>query len=807
MIKVQQLNKYFNRFKKNEIHVLNDISLEFPDKGLVVLLGPSGSGKTTLLNVLGGLDKIQSGVIEFESQKIQGYDANTWDKIRNEQVGYVFQNYNLLPELSVYDNIAFVLKMVGIQDPAQIETRVNYILNAVNMYPFRKKRALQLSGGQQQRVAIARALVKNPRIIIADEPTGNLDSKNTLEIMNIIKQISMEKLVVLVTHEKDIATFYGDRIIELKDGKIINDTENDIEHTHQFENEDVIYLKDLNQKADFNNDQLKTALFKDSSEDQEPINVRFIVKNKTLYLDIQSNYKKVKLIDQHSNIQIKDEHYVKKTREELIKTSYDTEVLSNEGVHRTNKLLVSTKQILWMAFRKILNTSRRGKLMLFSFLLAGVVISFTVSFLSASIVLEPEQFMQYPKGYVSTYSYDDTAKPAFSEILALKDADDDSFYVHTVDRRSYYFMTPQGTASQNGFYSQADVYDQIKSSDLLPGSRLPENNYEALVSKSFADGVVKYSDGQEIGIWSYSHLLKESFYIFGMAVRIVGIVDTDIELVYFSPSMMLALGNREYTSLRYMPYSLVEEDVNIVAGGLPQSNGILISEVAYFNATGGNDYSGFWPKQVFGYSEVIYGVFDNADYSTYRVMSDLGLQEKWYDESYQFAIRSDDPTSMAEDVEALGGYVAQDEYDNALTIAKEQRQLVLLSSLGTAGFVIGFALIGFFFIIRSSLISRIYEISVYRALGVKKSEIFRSFLIEIVLLTTISTFVGYVLGSIAISKLQEGLLGTFNFFKINPLTFTLGLIVTYLINVLAGLFPVYMLLRKTPAQILSQYDI
>ncbi|TNF07571.1 MAG: ABC transporter permease, partial [Bacillota bacterium] len=148
-----------------------------------------------------------------------------------------------------------------------------------------------------------------------------------------------------------------------------------------------------------------------------------------------------------------------------------------------------------------------------------------------------------------------------------------------------------------------------------------------------------------------------------------------------------------------------------------------------------------------------------------------------------------------------------DLYQQALNDAKNQRDIVLYSSLGTAGFIVGFAMLGFYFIIRSSLISRIYEISVYRALGVRKKEIFRSFIVEIVVLTSLSTLIGYVLASLAISYLQEGLLGQLNLFKITPLTFLFGLTIMYVINILAGLFPVYMLLRKTPAQILAQYDI
>src|SRR5690606_15831408 len=155
-------------------------------------------------------------------------------------------------DLSVFDNVAFVLKMMGISDKEAINERVNYILNQVGMFRFRKKRASQLSGGQQQRVAIARALVKNPKVIIADEPTGNLDSKNTLEIMNIIKTISINKLVILVTHEKDIAKFYSDRIIELKDGTIISDNLNESNSEHNFANENIIYLKDLKEVSNLN---------------------------------------------------------------------------------------------------------------------------------------------------------------------------------------------------------------------------------------------------------------------------------------------------------------------------------------------------------------------------------------------------------------------------------------------------------------------------------------------------------------------------------------------------------------------------
>lgn len=329
MISVKHLDKHFNRGKKNSIHVLNDVSLDFPNKGLVVLLGPSGSGKTTLLNVIGGLDKVQKGQIDFFDHHISHYKSSIWDKIRTEEVGYIFQNYYLMPNLSVFDNVAFVLKMIGIQDKNEIESRVNYILKQVGMYRFRKKRSTQLSGGQQQRVAIARALVKNPKVIIADEPTGNLDSKNTLEIMNIIKSISANKLVVLVTHEKELANFYGDRIIEIKDGKIINDNQNTTLQDHAFSNDNTIYLKDLVEVSSLDSKHLKASFYSDS-DDVLPTQVRLIIKNKTLYLDIQSDIQKIKLLNEESHMIVKDEHFTKKTREEMLVTTFDDSVLDQD---------------------------------------------------------------------------------------------------------------------------------------------------------------------------------------------------------------------------------------------------------------------------------------------------------------------------------------------------------------------------------------------------------------------------------------------------------------------------------------------
>ena len=220
MIKLSKVNKYYNRKKSNQIHVIKDFDYDFPSKGLVCLFGPSGCGKTSLLNVISGLDGIDSGEIIIDDSKFtKNYRSTKWDGIRSKDIGYVFQSYVLFNDLTVYENLRFVLDVFGLEEE-EIQSRIDYALNAVGMIKYKNRECNHLSGGQQQRVAIARALVKSPKIIVADEPTGNLDEKNTNIILNIIKKISKECLVILVTHEDRIAKFYADTIIYLKDGMI-----------------------------------------------------------------------------------------------------------------------------------------------------------------------------------------------------------------------------------------------------------------------------------------------------------------------------------------------------------------------------------------------------------------------------------------------------------------------------------------------------------------------------------------------------------------------------------------------------------
>ena len=187
----------------------------------MVILGKSGCGKSTLLNILGGLDRFDSGDVECFGKSLKGLSRKELDNYRNSCVGFVFQEYHLIPELDTAENIALPLQLQGETDT---EEKVKSVLQQVGMVGFDKRKVEELSGGQKQRVAIARALVKDPKIILADEPTGALDSHSGENILKILKWISRDKLVVLVTHDREFAEQYGDRIIELADGIVINDS-------------------------------------------------------------------------------------------------------------------------------------------------------------------------------------------------------------------------------------------------------------------------------------------------------------------------------------------------------------------------------------------------------------------------------------------------------------------------------------------------------------------------------------------------------------------------------------------------------
>lgn len=222
MLNIKRIKKEYHTGDQ-VFHALKGVSMSFPKQSFVSILGESGSGKTTLLNIIGGLDQYTKGDLEIQGVSTTSFKDADWDAYRNTTIGFVFQSYNLISHLSVIDNVDMSLRLINVSTEKRLK-KVKAVLKDVGLEDHMYKKPSQLSGGQQQRVAIARALVNDPKILLADEPTGALDSVTSEQIMTLIKRISKGRLVIMVTHSQELAHKYSDRIIELKDGEVIKDS-------------------------------------------------------------------------------------------------------------------------------------------------------------------------------------------------------------------------------------------------------------------------------------------------------------------------------------------------------------------------------------------------------------------------------------------------------------------------------------------------------------------------------------------------------------------------------------------------------
>lgn len=223
MIIINNLNKFY--YSGNErYHALRDIHLELPEKGFIFITGKSGSGKSTSLNVIGGIDSYDSGEFIIDGLNTKQFSRRDFNAYRNSYIGFIFQEFNVIKNLNLYENIALSLQLQN-KSVKENHEFIMQTIQSVGLEGKEKRKMNQLSGGERQRVAIARAIVKNPHVIIGDEPTGNLDQKNRDIVMDILKETSKQKLVIVVTHDKTLADKYGDYEVTLKDGRIISKKE------------------------------------------------------------------------------------------------------------------------------------------------------------------------------------------------------------------------------------------------------------------------------------------------------------------------------------------------------------------------------------------------------------------------------------------------------------------------------------------------------------------------------------------------------------------------------------------------------
>lgn len=239
MIELNNITKIYSTKKRVPVKALDNINFKLDEKGLVFILGKSGSGKTTLLNLIGGLDKYDEGDILVKGNSTKDFSTKDFDTYRNTFIGFIFQEYNIFDEFTVGKNIEIALELQGVKSN---QKQIDEILKQVDLEGYANRKPSELSTGQKQRIAIARALIKSPDIILADEPTGALDSNTGKQMIQLLKRLSNEKLVIVITHDRELAESYGDRIIEISDGKVIHDSKKEI-NTKTFKKEEINFKK------------------------------------------------------------------------------------------------------------------------------------------------------------------------------------------------------------------------------------------------------------------------------------------------------------------------------------------------------------------------------------------------------------------------------------------------------------------------------------------------------------------------------------------------------------------------------------
>ena len=807
MITLNNVDKYFNKNKKNEIHVINHVSLNLEDNGLVALLGPSGCGKTTMLNCIGGLDKIKKGSIYINNSKVSSKCSYKVDKIRNLNVGYIFQDYKLIDNISVYDNVALVLKMIGIKDKKEIKKRVEYVLDKVGMLRYKRRPAGMLSGGEKQRVGIARALVKDPNIILAEEPTGNLDSKNSLEIMKIIKAISKDRLVILVTHEQNLARFYASRIIEIKDGTIIKDYKNDNIDELDYKIDNSFYLKDFKYNNKLKEDNLDIDVY---SNNKEKVKLDIVLKNGNIYIKSNTS-QKIEIVEDNSSIEFIDAHYKKIDKSDIENLEFDFKNIIDNNIKKKYSSIFNPLTLLIQGFKRVFDFSILKKILLIGFLISGMFIMYSVSTISSTFNIKDEDFVSINRNYLTVKKNN----LSVNEYLEYENLDSINYILPGDSLVNFkftvndYYQTYRNNANLSGSLSDISM---IQEDNLILG-RMPNNDYEVVVDKKAIENMLNNEETLKMsGIVDYSYLLDRVINIDNMNdFKVVGIVDLKSPSIYVSENNFINIlynskeNNDESideSNSYLLDYTLYQDKIELKQGRMPNNDYEVIVNVS-------NKESMPLDKQinekVNGVKLTVVGYFSSKyDYNFYLVNNNT-IKYDLITSKKDLTIYSNDKNKTMNDFRKLNLNI-KDSYEYSKASYKESLRESNTNTLLVSGIMLLISLIEMFLMIRSSFLSRVKEIGILRAIGVKKIDIYKMFYGEIFAIITLASVPGLLFMAYVLNILS-GIKFLSKMFLINPLIIIIAIVFVYLFNLIVGLVPVFNVVRKTPASILARHDL
>lgn len=831
MIKLENVNKYFNRLKKNEIHVIDNTSLEIDGPGLIAILGPSGCGKTTLLNAIGGLDNVSTGKIFVNDQRLTGRTAWTRDKIRNLNIGYIFQNYNLVDEMSVFDNVALVLKMQGVKNKDEIKEKVYYALEMVGMYRYRNRYADMLSGGERQRVGIARAIVKNPAIVIADEPTGNLDSRNTLEVMNIIKTISKTKLVIMVTHEEKLANFYASRIIRLKDGSVVSDDINTNESNLDYRIDDKIYLGEIQNHDSFDMQGSKINVYQ---EDEQIADMDIVIKNGNVYIKVNDNNLRTEIVDEHSSVEFIDGTYKEISKDDYKDKGYDMSILEAKKPPR-NASIINLWSMIIKGFKQVSNYPVMKKVLLVGFFISSMFIMYAISNTAAIMNTPDERFVDTNKHYIiinnkkmSEKQYSELESIASNLATNKEDGDVKGYVIPgksiiNIPIRYDNFLQTGVEMGESIKTSMADA-NTLKKKDLISG-KLPENPSEVVADKLAFKTLIDEGLAKQAGYFKASDFVGMELKLGeNVTLKIAGIVDKSSPSIYVNSSeiynILYTMGsmpqkneNPEMESnnsdgkliTKELADRLADDALVLKRGSWPEAD--YETAIPYDKIYEFNIGSLVTPK-VNGQKLKVVGFYTDEYSRPMSIVSKETLKKKIISEANGASLYVPKQSEKAATIQTLrdSGFDCYDAYKSSKEKYTNEVKKTMKTVRITGLIILAISLIEIYLMMRASFLSRIKEVGIFRAIGVKKTDIYKMFLGEVLAITTVAGIPGFVLMGYIVHRLS--LIKTFQYtFLMNPTVAIVAVAIIYVANILFGLLPVAKVLMKTPAAILARTDV
>lgn len=815
MIELKKVNKFFNKGKRNELHVINNTSLTLPDVGLIALLGPSGCGKTTLLNAIGGLDSVQSGTILVGGKKMSSRRMSQVDKLRSLSVGYIFQDYKLLEDQTVFDNVAIALKMVGIKNKDEIKVRVEYVLEKVGMLRYRHRPVSMLSGGERQRVGVARALVKNPDIVLADEPTGNLDSRNSVEIMNIIKTISKERLVILVTHERNLAEFYASRIIEVMDGTVTADRQNEHDNALDYELDNVFYLKEFPSQRTFTDRQDQISVY---ASEEDKVTLKIVVKHGNLYIQAPEN-QHVEVVEKGSGIELVDDYKQQVDKESIADYDFHLDEVGDQSIARRYSSIQNFWTAFFLGFKKIGSYTTLRKILLVGFLLAGCFISFAFARIGSAKHVEQKDYITANASYLQlqnpTLSVEDYNK--------LADRSDVAYVLPGNSKITLAFAPEQFYQSQGITFSLTGSLSDaaaLTAEDISVGC-LPETEQEFVVDRMLLDSLL--SSESRLAMFNIRHpeeLIGRTYTLKnGRSYTLVGLTDRQEPNLYLHQSQFiwaLYYTNPSAEESYYAPNTVDSSETGTLqsyrlAEGTYQLKKGRLPETAYECIVNYEERDTYPLNKTIdvtvGKQKLkVVGYYTSDQNLTKPLVNDQTLLYELVENASLYTI------CPAEGQDAYAN-LTEEGYNvtNLLADAKESYQdslkTTVRATLILATIIIAISLIEMFLISRSSFLSRIKEVGTLRAIGMKKWDVYKIFLGEVLAVTTATdlpalliTFFGIQWATASSTEIAE-------FLYQEPYFLLLEILLVYAFNVLVGLLPVWNTMRKRPAAILARYDI